>query len=133
MPGEALKPPVASPIGQIGVSPLLLSCNCAHSALLARTQLQTCYDVRFPEAALALRRRGAECLTYPSAFTQRTGAAHWELLLRARAVDTQCWVLAAAQVGKSGLRAGQRRHADAQVHLQQAHIRARSASRTDMQ
>ena len=67
----------------------------------SRIQLQTCYDVRFPEAALALRRQGAEILTYPSAFTVRTGAAHWELLLRARAVDTQCWVLAAAQVGQS--------------------------------
>lgn len=55
--------------------------------------------MRFPEAALALRRQGAQVLTYPSAFAVRTGAAHWQTLLQARAIDTQCWVLAAAQIG----------------------------------
>ena len=54
--------------------------------------------MRFPEAALALRRQGAQVLTYPSAFAVRTGAAHWQTLLQARAIDTQCWVLAAAQI-----------------------------------
>lgn len=59
----------------------------------------TCYDLRFPEPSLSLRRQGAQVLTYPSAFTVRTGAAHWEVLLRARAIETQSYVLAAAQVG----------------------------------
>ncbi|GAK68071.1 carbon-nitrogen hydrolase [Moesziomyces antarcticus] len=61
--------------------------------------LLTCYDLRFPEPSLSLRRQGAQVLTYPSAFTVRTGAAHWETLLRARAIETQSYVLAAAQVG----------------------------------
>lgn len=58
-----------------------------------------CYDIRFPEHALRLRSLGAEIITYPSAFTVRTGQAHWELLGRARAVDTQTYVVMAAQVG----------------------------------
>ncbi len=61
--------------------------------------LLTCYDLRFPEPSLALRRRGAQILTYPSAFTVRTGAAHWEALLRVRAIETQTYVIAAAQAG----------------------------------
>ena len=55
--------------------------------------------MRFPEVALSLRRSGAQILTFPSAFAVRTGAAHWSTLLQARAIDTQCWVVAAAQVG----------------------------------
>ncbi len=62
--------------------------------------LGVCYDLRFPEFSTALRRRGAHLLTYPSAFTVATGMAHWEVLLRARAVETQCYVVAAAQAGK---------------------------------
>jgi len=63
--------------------------------------LSICYDVRFPELyrALALD-RGAEVLLVPSAFTAHTGAAHWHLLLRARAVENQCYVVAAAQWGR---------------------------------
>jgi len=61
--------------------------------------LQICFDVRFPEGARWLVNRGAEILTYPSAFTVPTGRAHWELLLRARAVETQSWVVAPAQAG----------------------------------
>lgn len=53
--------------------------------------------MRFPELSLSLRNMGAEILTYPSAFTYQTGAAHWEILLRARAIETQCYVVAAAQ------------------------------------
>ncbi|KAJ4372852.1 Carbon-nitrogen hydrolase [Neocucurbitaria cava] len=60
--------------------------------------LQICFDLRFPEPALALRARGAQILTYPSAFTVPTGrAGHWEVLLRARAIETQSYVVAAAQ------------------------------------
>ena len=63
--------------------------------------LSICYDVRFPELYRALAKdRGAEVLLVPSAFTAHTGAAHWHLLLRARAVENQCWVVAAAQWGK---------------------------------
>ncbi|WFD33420.1 beta-ureidopropionase [Malassezia cuniculi] len=79
VPGSRIEPPTESPIGRIG--------------------LLTCYDMRFAEPALALRARGAQVLTYPSAFAVRTGGAHWETLLRARAIETQSWVLAAAQVG----------------------------------
>ncbi|KAF4111583.1 hypothetical protein G5714_008614 [Onychostoma macrolepis] len=79
IPGPRLVPPVQTPIGKVG--------------------LGVCYDLRFPELSSALQRHGAEILTYPSAFTVATGTAHWEVLLRARAIETQCFVLAAAQVG----------------------------------
>ncbi|KAH6996808.1 carbon-nitrogen hydrolase [Ilyonectria destructans] len=87
-PGPSLTAPFDSPVGRIG-------------SLI-------CFDLRFPEAALALAQPGAnsawaqqpaQILTYPSAFTLRTGVAHWEVLLRARAIETQSWVIAAAQVG----------------------------------
>ena len=61
--------------------------------------LSICYDVRFPELYLALRRRGAEVIFVPAAFTAETGRDHWEVLLRARAIETQCWVIAAATTG----------------------------------
>ncbi|XP_071960916.1 deaminated glutathione amidase-like isoform X2 [Antedon mediterranea] len=59
-----------------------------------------CYDMRFPELSIALTKRGADILTFPSAFTQTTGMAHWEVLLRSRAIENQCYVAAAAQTGK---------------------------------
>ena len=62
--------------------------------------LSVCYDLRFPELATAQRARGAQILSYPSAFMVRTGMAHWEVLLRARAIENQCYVVAAAQSGK---------------------------------
>lgn len=62
--------------------------------------LSICYDLRFPEVGLALRRQGANILTFPSAFTVTTGAAgHWFSLLKARAIETQSYVIAAAQTG----------------------------------
>lgn len=70
---------VATPIGHIGLS--------------------VCYDLRFPELFRSLQSQGAEILAVPSAFTAPTGRAHWELLLRARAVENLCYVLAAAQGG----------------------------------
>ncbi|KAF4581991.1 carbon-nitrogen hydrolase [Ophiocordyceps camponoti-floridani] len=82
LPGTSLTPPFSTPVGLLG-------------SLI-------CFDVRFAEAAITLsrwRRGPARVLTYPSAFTVRTGAAHWEVLLRARAIETQSWVVAAAQVG----------------------------------
>mmetsp|Transcript_986 Transcript_986/g.2565 ORF Transcript_986/g.2565 Transcript_986/m.2565 type:complete len:325 (-) Transcript_986:58-1032(-) len=60
----------------------------------------TCYDIRFPELFTALRDAGADVLLAPSAFMPTTGAAHWEVLLRARAIETQCYVAAAAQWGQ---------------------------------
>ena len=58
-----------------------------------------CYDMRFPELYIALRQMGAEAILVPSNFTLQTGKDHWEALLRARAIDTQCWILAAASYG----------------------------------
>ena len=62
--------------------------------------LAICYDVRFPELFLQLRRAGAEVVFLPSAFTLQTGKDHWETLIRARAIETQCWFAAAATWGK---------------------------------
>ena len=59
----------------------------------------TCYDLRFPEQYKALANAGADILTAPSAFTKQTGKAHWHILLRARAIETGCFMLAAAQSG----------------------------------
>ena len=67
---------------------------------LGRLGLTICYDLRFPELYLKLAREGAEILTVPSAFTLMTGKDHWYPLLRARAIETQCYVLAAAQTGR---------------------------------
>ncbi|KAH3819755.1 hypothetical protein DPMN_121499 [Dreissena polymorpha] len=80
IPGDRITPPVDTPIGKVGMG--------------------ICYDMRFPEMAVGLRNLGAEVLTYPSAFTVPTGMAHWHVLLRNRAVETQCYVVAAAQSGK---------------------------------
>lgn len=90
--GSALTPPFDTPVGRVG-------------SLI-------CFDLRFPEPSLrlghppaALAARGfrpAHVIAYPSAFTVPTGRAHWEVLLRARAVESQAWVVAAAQVGPHG-------------------------------
>ncbi|MNJ51944.1 2-oxoglutaramate amidase [compost metagenome] len=66
---------------------------------VGRLGLSVCYDLRFPELYSALRTAGAELISAPAAFTAVTGAAHWEVLIRARAIETQCYVLAAAQGG----------------------------------
>ncbi|GAA6058512.1 hypothetical protein JCM10212_006951 [Sporobolomyces blumeae] len=103
IPGNELRPPVSTPIGKVG--------------------LLTCYDCRFPELSLSLRRQGSQIITYPSAFSVKTGKAHWgqdsatptqsgraadddslgaeraDILLRTRAIETQCYVLAPAQAG----------------------------------
>ncbi|XP_063234210.1 deaminated glutathione amidase isoform X2 [Bacillus rossius redtenbacheri] len=78
-PGREVVPPVRTPAGDVG--------------------LMICYDMRFPEVSTALRMMGADILTFPSAFTFATGSAHWEVLLRARAIENQCYVVAAAQTG----------------------------------
>lgn len=80
IPGDQIVPPVPTPVGNVG--------------------LAICYDVRFPELSTILAQQGAHILTYPSAFTQITGSAHWEVLLRCRAIENQCYVIAAAQTGQ---------------------------------
>ncbi|MGH8297862.1 MAG: carbon-nitrogen hydrolase family protein [Steroidobacteraceae bacterium] len=66
---------------------------------VGRLGLSVCYDVRFPELFRRLSAAGAELLAVPSAFTEPTGRAHWEPLLRARAIENLCWVIAPAQSG----------------------------------
>jgi predicted amidohydrolase len=64
-----------------------------------RLGMTICYDVRFPSLYRALAESGASFLAVPSAFTKKTGEAHWHTLLRARAIETGCFVFAAAQTG----------------------------------
>ncbi len=64
-----------------------------------RVGLAVCYDLRFPELFRAMSERGAEVIALPAAFTRATGEAHWHVLLRARAVENLCYVLASAQCG----------------------------------
>ena len=66
---------------------------------VGRVGLSICYDMRFPELYRCLGRQGAEILNIPSAFTVPTGLAHWDVLLRARAIENLCYVIAPAQVG----------------------------------
>lgn len=75
-----------------------------------RLGMSICYDVRFPELFRALAARGAEIITVPSAFTLATTRDHWEVLLRARAIENQSFVVAANQIGASppGNRSGGR-------------------------
>jgi len=68
--------------------------------------MSICYDVRFGHLHRALAQAGAEILTVPAAFSHITGAAHWHVLLRARAIETGCYVLAPAQTGKHPASAG---------------------------
>jgi predicted amidohydrolase len=65
-----------------------------------RVGLTICYDLRFPELYRALVAQGAELLLVPAAFTLHTGKDHWHVLLRARAIESACYVAAAAQWGK---------------------------------
>lgn len=78
-PGFSIVPPFPTSLGSMG--------------------LMICFDLRFPALSARIRDLGAQVLTYPSAFTVPTGKVHWETLLRARAIETQSYVIAAAQVG----------------------------------
>ena len=78
-PGSSILPPFHTDLGSVG--------------------LMICFDLRFPALSARIRDMGAQILTYPSAFTVPTGKAHWETLLKARAIETQSYVVAAAQVG----------------------------------
>jgi predicted amidohydrolase len=66
---------------------------------LARIGMTVCYDLRFPHLYRRLAQAGADVITVPAAFNHLTGTAHWEVLLRARAIETGCFVLAPAQCG----------------------------------
>jgi deaminated glutathione amidase len=66
---------------------------------VGRLGLSVCYDIRFPELFRRLAASGAQLLSVPSAFTEPTGRAHWEPLLRARAIENLCWLIAPAQSG----------------------------------
>jgi predicted amidohydrolase len=61
--------------------------------------LSLCYDIRFPELYRALSKQAVEILVIPSAFTNITGEAHWEILVRARAIENLCYVIASNQTG----------------------------------
>ena len=76
---------------------------------LAALGLSVCYDLRFGYLYRALAQAGAEVLTIPAAFSPVTGAAHWETLLRARAIETGCYVLAPAQTGRHAAAEGRTR------------------------
>lgn len=78
-----------------------------------RLGLAVCYDVRFPELFRALLDQGMELLALPAAFTDITGKAHWEPLLRARAIENLCYVIAAAQTGHHPN--GRRTHGDSMI------------------
>ncbi|MCH8544316.1 MAG: carbon-nitrogen hydrolase family protein [Alcanivorax sp.] len=72
--------------------------------------MAVCYDLRFASLARALADRGAHLLVYPSAFTAVTGAAHWEILLRARAIESGCYVLGVNQCGQHSPRRASHGH-----------------------
>ena len=73
-----------------------------HEVEGVRVGLAICYDLRFPELFRGLMALGAELFAIPAQFQQRTGEAHWEVLVRARAIEDQCFVAAAAQWGEFG-------------------------------
>ncbi|GAB7338541.1 hypothetical protein MBLNU457_5289t1 [Dothideomycetes sp. NU457] len=77
--GKEIVPPFETDVGKVGMA--------------------ICFDLRFPEISLSLKRQGADIILYPSAFMPATGKAHWHALLCARAIETECWVIASAQVG----------------------------------
>jgi nitrilase len=82
-----------------GQQPVALEVR-SRAGVAHRVGLSVCYDLRFPELYRALMQPPCSLLLVPAAFTYSTGQAHWELLLRARAVENQCYVLASAQGGQ---------------------------------
>ncbi len=79
--------------------------EAGNQAIMAKTAIgnigmMVCFDIRFAPLALRLRQMGAEILSAPSAFTFQTGKAHWQTLLTARALDSQCWMIGAGQTGE---------------------------------
>jgi predicted amidohydrolase len=81
----------------------------SHAVDDVRVGMSICYDLRFPELFRGLMTLGAEVFALPAQFQHQTGVAHWEVLLRARAIENQCFVAAAAQWGEFGSREEPRR------------------------
>jgi deaminated glutathione amidase len=92
---------------------------------LGRLGMAVCYDVRFPELFRVLQSQGAEVFSLPSAFTAPTGRSHWELLVRARAVENLCYVLAPAQSGTHDN--GRETYGDSMIVDPWGHVLARVA------
>ncbi|KAL9046855.1 MAG: hypothetical protein Q9214_000419 [Letrouitia sp. 1 TL-2023] len=104
--GERILPPFETGVGRVGMTICFDVCealSCLTGPTLSQYREQRyriCGELlRFPEISLALARQKAQIITYPSAFTVPTGKAHWSTLLRARAIESQSYVVAAAQVG----------------------------------
>ncbi|NRA60054.1 MAG: carbon-nitrogen hydrolase family protein [Psychrobium sp.] len=72
---------------------------CVVDTPIGKIGLAVCYDLRFSALFRAMSERGADIMVLPSAFTEKTGKAHWELLIRARAIENQCYMIAANQGG----------------------------------
>ncbi|OAU99507.1 MULTISPECIES: carbon-nitrogen hydrolase family protein [Moraxella] len=72
---------------------------CVIDGQVVNVGMMICFDVRFPALAQRLRQMGADIITVPAAFTHRTGEAHWQMLLQARALDSQCLIVGSAQGG----------------------------------
>ncbi|PAV65628.1 hypothetical protein WR25_12320 [Diploscapter pachys] len=108
--GKSMVPPVDTPVGKLGLS--------------------ICYDLRFPELSIWNRKSGAQILSFPSAFTLNTGLAHWETLLRTRAIENQCYVVAAAQTGKHNEK--RQSYGHAMVVDPWGHVIAQCSERVDM-
>ncbi|CAD7694973.1 unnamed protein product [Ostreobium quekettii] len=96
---------VEVPGGQVWKESSFTSPGCSTTVCespVGKLGLSVCYDLRFPQLYQELRfRGGADVLLIPSAFTKPTGSAHFELLLRSRAIECQCYVIAAAQAGQN--------------------------------
>lgn len=84
------------------VQPGAAEAVCCDIENLGRIGFSICYDVRFPELYRKLSQKGTDIITVPSAFTKPTGAAHWQVLLRARAIENSAYVIAPAQTGTHG-------------------------------
>jgi predicted amidohydrolase len=95
--GMDILEPFETPVGRVGLA--ICFDVCVNPSLVYSYFLFDTSQLRFPEISLALKRQNAQLITYPSAFTVPTGRAHWEILLRARAVETQSYIIAAAQAG----------------------------------
>jgi nitrilase len=88
-----------------GAGEKIVTCNVAG----LQVGLTICYDLRFPELFLALRRQGVDLILVPAAFTMQTGKDHWEVLLRSRAIETQTWIAAPACTGRHREASGEAR------------------------
>lgn len=104
--GTKIVAPVETVVGRVGLTicfDVSLVSILVHPSIIIFLGKESIFilqqQLRFPEISLALKRQDAQIITYPSAFTVPTGRAHWEVLLRSRAIETQAYVIAAAQVG----------------------------------